>query len=84
MRETTVRVLRHDFGSVMSWIEDGEKVQIRKRGRIIALLTPVPVIRGQKRRVTLDFLARLRKRDGGRVIPALEIQKVLNDNKGGY
>lgn len=60
MKTTTVRQLRHDFGSVLEWIEDGEEVEISKRGEVVALLKPV-----QGRRVRQvkrpDFAARLKK-----------------------
>lgn len=42
MKTTTVRQLRHDFGSVLGWVEAGEKVRVCKRGHVVALLTPVP------------------------------------------
>jgi prevent-host-death family protein len=42
MKTATVRQLRHDFGSVLNWVEEGEAVSISKRGKIIALLSPPP------------------------------------------
>jgi len=40
MKTATLRQLRHDFGAVLTWVEQGEAVEISKRGRIIALLSP--------------------------------------------
>lgn len=68
MKTATVRQVRHDFGSVLHWIEEGEQVQILKRGKIVALMSPPPVIkkRGPKKRP--DFLARLKRIYGDKVL----------------
>ena len=68
MRTATVRQLRHDFGSVLAWVEQGEAVGISKRGRVIALLSPPPVARRPKARRRPDFLARLKRIYGDKVL----------------
>ncbi len=82
MKIATVRQLRHDFGTVFSIIEGGEQVGISKRGKIIALLSPPlppsPIPHGKRP----DFAARLRIRDGDRVIPARAMDDILEFNKG--
>jgi antitoxin (DNA-binding transcriptional repressor) of toxin-antitoxin stability system len=35
MKTASVRDIRHDFGRVLSWIADGEKVDITKRRRVM-------------------------------------------------
>ncbi|MEJ0000296.1 MAG: hypothetical protein WDO13_14725 [Verrucomicrobiota bacterium] len=40
MKVATVADLRNKFAQVSRWIEDGEKVEIRKRGKVFAVLTP--------------------------------------------
>ncbi len=40
MKTATVRLLRQSFPQVLKWLENGEEVQISKRGQIVALLTP--------------------------------------------
>ena len=69
MKTATVRQLRHDFGSVLNWIEEGEAVRISKRGRIIALLSPPPLSKPATARKRPDFLGRLKRIYGDRVLP---------------
>jgi len=40
MKTATVRDLRNDFGRLSKWIEAGETVEILKRGKPFAELTP--------------------------------------------
>jgi len=42
MKTASVADLRNHFARVSHWIENGEKVEIRKRGRIFATLSPPP------------------------------------------
>lgn len=69
MRTATVRQLRHDFGSVLNWVEAGEAVGISKRGRIVALLSPPPAPKLPKARKRPDFLGRLKRIYGDKVVP---------------
>ena len=48
MKTATVRELRHAFGSVIRWVEGGESVELRKRGKIIAVLQPPKLARRRK------------------------------------
>lgn len=81
MKTATVRQIRHDFGTVLDWVEEGEKVKVSKRGKIVALITPPPPPpSGRKKRP--DLAARLKLRDGGRVIPARVMDDILDFNKG--
>jgi prevent-host-death family protein len=68
MKTATVRQLRHDFGSVLNWVEAGEAVGISKRGRIVALLSPPPTPRPPKPRKRPDFLGRLKRIYGDKVV----------------
>lgn len=69
MKTATVRKLRHDFGSVLNWVEAGEAVGISKRGRIIALLSPPPTPRPAKAKRRPDFLGRLKRIYGDKLLP---------------
>ena len=60
MKTATVRQLRHDFGAVLNWVEEGEPVEISKRGKIVALLTPPPAPKPARSRKRPDFAARLK------------------------
>ena len=61
MKTATVRQLRHHFGSILDWIEEGEAVRISKRGKIIALLSPPPPGKPARGRKRPDFLARFKR-----------------------
>jgi antitoxin (DNA-binding transcriptional repressor) of toxin-antitoxin stability system len=68
MKTANVRQLRHAFGEVMSLIEEGQQVEIVKKGKVIALLSPPPG--RKKRKIKLpDFEARRKRIFGDRVMP---------------
>jgi len=69
MKTATLRKLRHDFGSVFAWVEQGEPVGISKRGKIIALLSPPPATTPAKPKKRPDFAARLKRIYGDLVLP---------------
>jgi len=68
MKTANVRQLRHAFGDVMEWIAEGQQVQIVKKGKAIALLSPPPAV-GTKRFRLPDFEARRKRIFGDRVMP---------------
>jgi antitoxin (DNA-binding transcriptional repressor) of toxin-antitoxin stability system len=61
MKTANVRKLRHAFGDVMDWIAEGQQVEIVKKGKVIALLSPPPPPSKSKKIKLPDFEAR-RKR----------------------
>lgn len=68
MKTANVRQLRHDFGSVLHWITEGQQVEIVKRGKVIALLSPPA--KSQPKKIALpDFAARRKRIFGDRVLP---------------
>lgn len=72
MKTTTIRELRHDTTTVLSWVAQGESVEVRRHGK------PVAVLSQHKRKsgvVRPDFLARLRNTYGDLVLstPATEL-----------
>ena len=69
MKTTTLRKLRHGFGSVFAWVEQGEAVGISKRGKIIALLSPPPAPKPAKAKKRPNFAARLKRIYGDLVLP---------------
>ena len=69
MKTATLRKLRHDFGSVFAWVEQGEPVAISKRGKIIALLAPPPASKSARPKQRPDFAARLQRIYGDVVLP---------------
>lgn len=68
MKIANVRTLRHDFGLVMDWIAEGQQVEIVKKGRVIALLSPPPRLKPKKFKLP-DFKARQKRIFGDRVLP---------------
>jgi prevent-host-death family protein len=66
MRTTTIRELRHDTNRVLSWVADGESVEVRRRGDPVAVLSPR---RRAGRIVRPDYAARLHAIYGDRVLP---------------
>ncbi|MGA2862890.1 MAG: type II toxin-antitoxin system prevent-host-death family antitoxin [Verrucomicrobiota bacterium] len=64
-----MKKLRHDFGGVFAWVEQGEPVEISKRGKIIAILSPPPRPKPAKTKKRPDFAARLKRIYGDLVLP---------------
>jgi len=61
--------LRHDFGSVLNWITEGQQVEIIKKGKVVALLSPPPA-RSKPRKIKLpDFEARRKRIFGDQILP---------------
>ena len=69
MKTANVRQLRHDFGSVLDWVIEGQQVEIVKRGKVIALLSPPPKKAASKKFKLPDFAARQKRIFGDRVLP---------------
>ena len=68
MKTATVRQVRHDFGTVLDWVEEGEQVEISKRGKIVALLSPPPAPKPVRAKKRPDFAARLKRIYGDKVL----------------
>lgn len=84
MKIATIRQVRHDFSTVLDWVGEGEQVEISKRGKIVALLSPPPAVKPPRARKRLDLAARLKMRDGGHVIAARVMNDILDYNKGAH
>src|SRR5438309_11537670 len=80
MRRATVRDLRNRFARILTWIEDGERVKVSSRGRVVATLVPE---RRKARRVSWpDFLARLRT-DWPRGLKGKSIGELIAEERAG-
>jgi antitoxin (DNA-binding transcriptional repressor) of toxin-antitoxin stability system len=67
MKTTTIRELKHATSTVLSWVADGETVEVRRRRKPVAMLTPL------KRKPSVlrpDFEARLRDIYGATELPS--------------
>ena len=60
MKTATVADLRNRFPSVFRWLEDGETVELTKRGKIIARIVPAPPAKPRKFKMP-DFEAMRRE-----------------------
>jgi antitoxin (DNA-binding transcriptional repressor) of toxin-antitoxin stability system len=65
MKTTNIRELRHSTAAVLQWIQQGHAVEITRRHRVVALMTPPPAINHQ--RVRPDFAARMKQIWGDKV-----------------
>ena len=81
MKSANVSQLRHNFGSVLEWIADGQQVEIVKGGRVIALLSPPPLPPTKPKPFKLpDFASRRRRVFGDRVLPG----NIVAEDREGY
>ena len=60
MKTASVADLRNRFPSVFRWIEDGETVELTKRGKIVARIVPAPKAKPRKFKMP-DFAAMRRE-----------------------
>jgi antitoxin (DNA-binding transcriptional repressor) of toxin-antitoxin stability system len=64
MKTVSVRDLRYDFKKVERLLSQGDEIEITKRRKVIARLTPAPI----ERPPLPDFLARLKEIYGDKVL----------------
>jgi antitoxin (DNA-binding transcriptional repressor) of toxin-antitoxin stability system len=80
MKVATVADLRNKFARISQWIEDGEKVEIRKRGKVFATLAPA---RKKKKKPVEwpDLMARLKKHFP-EPLPGKPLSEILYESRG--
>jgi antitoxin (DNA-binding transcriptional repressor) of toxin-antitoxin stability system len=76
MKTATVADLRNNFRRVSALIDNGESVDITRRGRVVARL--VPPVAKPKKLVKPDIMARLKEAWGDRCFTAAEV-KAMRD-----
>jgi antitoxin (DNA-binding transcriptional repressor) of toxin-antitoxin stability system len=79
MKIATVADLRNRFARVSQWIKDGEKVEIRKRGKPFATLSPA--IKRKKKVEWPDLEARLLKHFP-QPLPGKPASEIISDGRG--
>jgi prevent-host-death family protein len=75
MKTTTIRELKHATSTVLSWVAEGESVEVRRRSKPVAMLTPI------KRRSSIvrpDFLVRLQAIYGPVMMPTTATELVAD------
>ena len=83
MKTASVADLRNDFRRISAWIEDGETVEIVKRGKAFARLIPIAE---PAKAAKIDFREQRRRIWGSRVFSSAEVQGMddaENDNEEG-
>lgn len=81
MKRATVRDLRNNFARVSAWIEEGEPVELTKRGRVIARIIPAQLEKPRRFKMP-DIMARLRATWGHQVFSAEETRALLRASRG--
>lgn len=81
MKTASVRDIRHDFGRILGWIEEGEQVEITKRRHVVARLVPV---KPKARKMEWpDFQARLKKTFPNG-IKGKPVSEIVDEGRGEY
>lgn len=80
-KTATVADLRNNFRRVSAWLENGESVEIIKRGRRFARLTPAAT--APVKLVKVDFAGQLRAVWGQKVFTVAEVQAMRDAELGG-
>lgn len=79
MKTASIRELKHDTTTVLEWVEAGERVEIQKRGKPVAVLS-----RPERKPVASkrpDFMARLKSIYGNQVL-AVTATELLAEERG--
>ncbi len=74
MNTVTTADLRNHFRQVSSWLDNGETVEILKRGKPYARLTPIA--RKPKEAASIDFAAQRKAIWNGRKFTAAEVAEM--------
>jgi len=84
VKTATVRQLRNEFPRIEAWVQEGESINISKRGKVIAMLVPASANAGVHSRVPKpDIMARLRETWGDRVFSLEEVAAMRKDELAG-
>ena len=68
VKTTNIRELRHSTSAVLEWVEQGETVQITRRNKVVAILSP-PQAEKPKRAIRRNFEKDLQEIFGDRIMP---------------
>ena len=69
MKTATIRQVRHDFSTVLSWVAGGEEVTVLNRTRPVARICPPRAPATPAKFKMPDFAARAKAIFGDRIIP---------------
>lgn len=80
MKTTNIRELRHSTSTVLQWVAQGETVEITRRKKVVAVLSP-PLPGKLQKPPPRDFEKDLEEIFGSRVFPTTGTD-LLNDSRG--
>lgn len=75
MKTTSIRELKHNMSTVLSWVNEGETVEVRRRRDLVAVLSPPR----RKRPAKPDFTARLRAIYGTKAVRTTGTELLAED-----
>ncbi len=81
MKTASVRDLRIKFPVLARWLDDGQVIEITRRGRVIARLTPAAAP-GPKALRKPDMMKQLHEIYGDFVMPEKEAKAILDYSRG--
>lgn len=77
MKTASIRELKHDTTTVLEWVEAGERVEIQKRGKPVAVLSrPEAPAPASKRP---DFAARLKSIYGNKLLAVTATELIAQE-----
>jgi len=76
MKTVTVRELRNEFPRIEAWLKEGEQISISKRGTVIGILTSPEKAASRRKAKMPDFMARLKKNWGNRMLSQNEVESL--------
>jgi antitoxin (DNA-binding transcriptional repressor) of toxin-antitoxin stability system len=83
MKTANVREVRLNFSRLLSWIDEGEEVEITRRNEVVAWLVPA-LKKKARNKVPPDFRARLAKRDPGGGLKGTTYAELLAEERTRY
>jgi antitoxin (DNA-binding transcriptional repressor) of toxin-antitoxin stability system len=80
MKTANIRELTHATSTVLEWVEQGESVEITRRNKVVAIISPPPG-RPVKKIVRPDYEARLTTIFGDKILPTTA-NEVMDYDRG--
>lgn len=80
MKTASIRELKHDTAAVLEWVDAGESVEVRKHGKLVAVMSPPPPPKKQGTSRP-DFASRLKAIYGDKVMRTTATE-LLADERG--
>jgi antitoxin (DNA-binding transcriptional repressor) of toxin-antitoxin stability system len=74
MKTATIRQVRHDLSTVLTWVADGEEVTVLNRTRPVARICPLRALPSAKLKMP-NFAARAKEVFGKRMIANIVLEE---------